>query len=85
MGPAFDFKREKKEECSDEESSDTESFDSARTVTNSHETNMSETKIVHIHRFNGQDYQLWKRQMEIYMRENKLKKYINGIWINFDI
>lgn len=32
-----------------------------------------------IHRFNGQNYQLWRRQMEIYMAENKLKKYILGI------
>lgn len=39
---------------------------------------MSETKMYHIHRFNGRDYQLWKRQMEIYMAENKLKKYIDG-------
>lgn len=39
---------------------------------------MAETKFFHIHRFNGQDYQLWKRQMEIYMVENRLKKYIDG-------
>lgn len=39
---------------------------------------MAETKLYHVHRFNGQNYQLWKRQMEIYMRENKLRKYIAG-------
>lgn len=31
-----------------------------------------------IHKFNGQDYQLWKRQMEIYMAENKLMPYVLG-------
>ena len=38
---------------------------------------MAETKLS-IHRFNGQNYQLWKRQMEIYMAENGLKKYVDG-------
>ena len=40
--------------------------------------NMSEMKTYHIHRFNGLNYQLWRRQMEIYMAENKLKNYILG-------
>lgn len=39
---------------------------------------MAETKVYQLHRFNGQNYQLWKRQMEIYMTENKLKPYILG-------
>ncbi|OXU17692.1 hypothetical protein TSAR_009755 [Trichomalopsis sarcophagae] len=39
---------------------------------------MAETKLYHIHRFNGSNYQLWKRQMEIYMADNGLKKYIDG-------
>lgn len=43
------------------------------------EASMSDSKVYHIHRFNGQNYQLWRRQMEIYMTENRLKKYILGI------
>ncbi|XP_058987404.1 uncharacterized protein LOC131806765 [Musca domestica] len=39
---------------------------------------MAETKVYQLHRFNGQNYQLWKRQMEIYTTENKLKPYILG-------
>lgn len=39
---------------------------------------MAETKLYNIHRLNGENYQLWKRQMEIYMSENKLKKYVDG-------
>ena len=42
------------------------------------EVKMTETKFYHIHRFNGKDYQLWKRQMEIYLAENKLKPYMDG-------
>lgn len=36
------------------------------------------SKFFSIHRFNGDDYHLWKKQMEIYMTENKLKPYILG-------
>lgn len=39
---------------------------------------MAESRVYQIHRFNGQNYQLWRRQMEIYMNENKLKPYILG-------
>ncbi|KMQ84486.1 copia protein [Lasius niger] len=39
---------------------------------------MAETKAFSIHKFNGQNYQLWKRQMEIYMADNKLMPYILG-------
>ena len=37
---------------------------------------MAEMKTYQIHRFNGQNYQLWRRQMEIFMAKNKLKAYI---------
>lgn len=43
------------------------------------QASMSESKVYQIHRFNGQNYQLWRRQMEIYMTENKLRKYILGV------
>lgn len=39
---------------------------------------MAESRTSHIHRFNGQNFQLWKRQTEIYMAENKLKGVILG-------
>lgn len=39
---------------------------------------MTETKAFSIHKFNGQNYQLWKRQMKIYMADNKLMPYILG-------
>lgn len=39
---------------------------------------MTDPKVFSIHKFNGQDYQLWKRQMEIYMADNKLMPYILG-------
>ena len=39
---------------------------------------MTEHRSYQIHRFNGHNYQLWRRQMEIYMAENKLKEYILG-------
>ena len=39
---------------------------------------MAETKFYQIHHFNRQNYHLRKRQMEIYMTENGLKKYIDG-------
>ena len=35
-------------------------------------------KTYQIQRFNGQHYQLWRRQMEIFMTDNKLKPYIVG-------
>lgn len=40
---------------------------------------MADSRVYQIHRFNGQNYQLWRRQMEIYMTENKLKPYILDI------
>lgn len=39
---------------------------------------VSEQRLFQIHRFNGHNYQLWRRQMEIFMTENKLKPYILG-------
>lgn len=39
---------------------------------------MAEIKTFSIHKFNGQNYQLWKRQIEIYMTDNKLMPYILG-------
>lgn len=39
----------------------------------------AESRVYQIHRFNGQNFQLWRRQMEIYMTENKLKPYILGL------
>lgn len=41
-------------------------------------TGMTELKRYHIHRLNGKNFHLWKRQMEIYMNENGMKKYILG-------
>ncbi|KMQ86394.1 copia protein [Lasius niger] len=40
---------------------------------------MAESRVYQTHRFNRQNYQLWRRQMEIYMTENKLKPYILDI------
>jgi len=40
---------------------------------------MAETRAYQLHRLNGENYLLWKRQMEIFMTENKLKPYIMGI------
>lgn len=40
--------------------------------------NMAESRTYEIHKFNGQNYQLWKMQMEIYMGENELEPYILG-------
>lgn len=39
---------------------------------------MVESRMYQIHCFNAQNYQLWRRQMEIYMIKNKLKPYILG-------
>lgn len=39
---------------------------------------MSDSKIYNLHCFDGQNYQLWHRQMEIYITENKLRPYILG-------
>lgn len=46
-------------------------------VVTSQET-MAESRLFNIHRFVGEDYQLWRRQIEIFMNENGLKKYIDG-------
>lgn len=41
--------------------------------------NMADHKVYqHIHRLNGDNYLLWRRQMEIFMNENRLRKYILG-------
>ena len=39
---------------------------------------MTEHRSYQIQRFNGHKYQLWRRQMEIYVAENKLKEHILG-------
>lgn len=45
---------------------------------------MTETKLYYLHRFNGQNYQLWKCRMEIYIVKNKLKIYIHGSIFQFE-
>lgn len=45
---------------------------------------MTETKLYYLHRFNGQNYQLWKYRMEIYIVKNKLKIYIHGSIFKFE-
>lgn len=39
---------------------------------------MTESHGSYIQRFNGENFHLWKRQMEIFARNNKLIKYLDG-------
>ena len=78
MGPVVKLKVKKEENVMDDSGSDSAERVVCDSERKSEAVVMSETNLYDIHRFSGQNYKLWKDQMEIYIRENKLRKYIDG-------
>lgn len=62
----------------DEASGELTVFGQSVKIETESESNMTDVRAYHIHKFNGTNYQLWKMQMEIFMAENELDGYILG-------